>query len=174
MPQMMPAWCTWSSMLHPAKQHREPPSKALHAESCSLQLPGMSAPKDCHECSADRLSASHTARHAMQSSNFELKIQQLPCRFYFAYCEAAFDAKYIHNYQITWKKDGLVQTPPAGQASSSGHSVTSMLVHGDRTRPADPVTQVRIVLRARQCVWDLVTAAHLLCQPASCPAAAEP
>ncbi|PRW60674.1 cyclopropane-fatty-acyl-phospholipid synthase [Chlorella sorokiniana] len=26
-------------------------------------------------------------------------------RFYFAYCEAAFDAKYIHTYQVTWVKD---------------------------------------------------------------------
>ena len=26
-------------------------------------------------------------------------------RFYFVYCEAGFDAKYIHTYQITWVKD---------------------------------------------------------------------
>ena len=25
-------------------------------------------------------------------------------RFYFAYCEAAFDAKYIHDFQVTWRK----------------------------------------------------------------------
>lgn len=27
-------------------------------------------------------------------------------RFYFAYCEAAFDARYIHTFQVTWVKDG--------------------------------------------------------------------
>lgn len=27
-------------------------------------------------------------------------------RFYFAYCEAAFDARYIHTFQMTWIKDG--------------------------------------------------------------------
>lgn len=27
-------------------------------------------------------------------------------RFYFIYCEAGFDAKYIHTYQVTWAKDG--------------------------------------------------------------------
>jgi hypothetical protein len=26
-------------------------------------------------------------------------------RFYFAYCEAAFDARYIHTFQVTWIKD---------------------------------------------------------------------
>ena len=101
--------------------------------------------------------------------NSELEFQQLACRFYFAYCEAAFDAKYIHNYQITWKKDGLVQAPPAEQARSSGHSVTSMLVHGDRTRPADPVTQVRIhlgkavCLTHRRCSSSVVPACKLPC-----------
>ena len=59
-----------------------------------------------------------------------------------------------------------MQAPPAEQASSFGHSVTSMLVHGDRTKPVDPVTQVRIHLWARQCVWDSFNAAHVLCQPA--------
>lgn len=29
-------------------------------------------------------------------------------RFYFVYCEAAFDAKYIHTFQMTWVKDGPV------------------------------------------------------------------
>jgi len=27
-------------------------------------------------------------------------------RFYFLYCEAGFDAKYIHTYQVSWVKDG--------------------------------------------------------------------
>jgi len=27
-------------------------------------------------------------------------------RFYFVYCEAAFDARYIHTFQMTWSKDG--------------------------------------------------------------------
>lgn len=29
-------------------------------------------------------------------------------RFYFVYCEAAFDAKYIHTFQMTWVKDSPV------------------------------------------------------------------
>lgn len=33
-------------------------------------------------------------------------------RFYFAYCEAAFDAKYIHDFHITWVKDPRAQTEP--------------------------------------------------------------
>lgn len=33
-------------------------------------------------------------------------------RFYFAYCEAAFDAQYIHTYQITWAKDKPVTLTP--------------------------------------------------------------
>ena len=29
-------------------------------------------------------------------------------QFYFAYCEAAFDARYIHDYHVVWAKDSAV------------------------------------------------------------------
>lgn len=35
--------------------------------------------------------------------------------FYFAYCEAAFDAKYIHDFHVTWEK-----RPAAAAASHAG------------------------------------------------------
>ena len=65
------------------------------------------------------------------------KVPCLPtCRFYFAYCEAAFDAKYIHNYQILWIKDPAAAPPAApapafATANGSGAIISS-----------NPVTQV--------------------------------
>ena len=38
-------------------------------------------------------------------------------RFYFAYCEAAFDAGYIHDLQVVWVKGGA---PPRGRAPRLG------------------------------------------------------
>lgn len=43
-------------------------------------------------------------------------------QFYFAYCEAAFDARYIHDYHVVWAKDSAVamrdgQTQPLDDAS---------------------------------------------------------
>lgn len=37
-------------------------------------------------------------------------------RFYFVYCEAAFDARYIHNFHLTWVKDG--GSNPGGPAAA--------------------------------------------------------
>ena len=64
-----------------------------------------------------------------------------------------------------------MQAPPAEQASSFGHSVTSMLVHGDRTKPVDPVTQVRVHFSARHesGTWSM----QLLGVVPASPAAAE-
>ncbi len=59
------------------------------------------------------------------------------CRFYFAYCEAAFDAKYIHNYHILWVKDASVPAPvvpaPLFTTGNAGGAIIS----------SNPVTQVR-------------------------------
>ena len=57
-------------------------------------------------------------------------------RFYFAYCEAAFDAKYIHNYQILWVKTALPAVP-AGPAPLAGAGDSSK-----RIISSNPVTQV--------------------------------
>lgn len=42
--------------------------------------------------------------------------------FYFAYCEAAFDAKYIHDFHVTWTK----ATEGAALAGGSGVSSSDM------------------------------------------------
>ena len=60
-------------------------------------------------------------------------------RFYFAYCEAAFDAKYIHNFQIRWGKalDHSATAAPLQPSSSQ-----ELPKHATKaTAPADPVTQ---------------------------------
>ena len=62
------------------------------------------------------------------------------CRFYFAYCEAAFDAKYIHNFQVTWKKTGETTPLASANIESDGETPPSLLSR----EPADPVTQVNI------------------------------
>ena len=71
------------------------------------------------------------------------------CRFYFAYCEAAFDAKYIHDFQMTWLKSAAEDhSPQMGSSSSpavprlqSKHKETGDILL--RTNdPADPCTQV--------------------------------
>jgi hypothetical protein len=40
-------------------------------------------------------------------------------RFYFAYCEAAFDARYIHTFQVTWVKDKEPTLTPEDMQRSS-------------------------------------------------------
>ncbi len=43
-------------------------------------------------------------------------------RFYFAYCEAGFDAQYIHTYQVEWRKDSVPTVTDADIAESGGGS----------------------------------------------------
>ena len=57
------------------------------------------------------------------------------CRFYFAYCEAAFDARYIHNFQIVWAKSAQ----PDIQPSASQDLPKAVL--GGTAAAADPFTQ---------------------------------
>ncbi|CAD7695206.1 unnamed protein product [Ostreobium quekettii] len=65
-------------------------------------------------------------------------------RFYFAYCEAAFDAKYIHNFQIVLRKD---RVPDADVDRMRTNLVTSdEATCVDNTKPRDPVTQVLLAI----------------------------
>jgi hypothetical protein len=68
----------------------------------------------------------------------------LTCRFYFAYCEAAFDARYIHNYQILWVKEA----PPAQPAGAAPPAVAADA--SKRIISSNPVTQV---CHATRHVW---------------------
>ncbi|MEW5297105.1 MAG: hypothetical protein WDW36_000333 [Sanguina aurantia] len=70
-------------------------------------------------------------------------------RFYFVYCEAAFDARYIHNYHILWVKDSaesaLAPTGAAGCSTGSSSSSAAGLAAGVRQVialevPTDPIT----------------------------------
>ena len=76
-------------------------------------------------------------------------VPPLPCRFYFAYCEAAFDAKYIRNYHILWVKDTSVPAPvipaPLFSTGNAGGAIIS----------SNPVTQVK----ACNSSWSSVAAA---------------
>ncbi|KAL4447595.1 hypothetical protein ABPG75_004814 [Micractinium tetrahymenae] len=73
-------------------------------------------------------------------------------RFYFAYCEAAFDARYIHTYQVTWVKD----KPPTLTAEDMQRSIDISKglrsAGGSLNSPAvtaaggDPVMQVLLCL----------------------------
>ncbi|BDA46075.1 probable cyclopropane-fatty-acyl-phospholipid synthase at C-terminar half [Coccomyxa sp. Obi] len=63
-------------------------------------------------------------------------------RFYFAYCEAAFDAKYIHNFQIRWSK-AIDQSAPL-EPSSSQELPKEPITKA--AAPADPVTQVLLAI----------------------------
>ena len=58
---------------------------------------------------------------------------QSMCRFYFAYCEAAFHTRYIHDYQLVWQKQSHM--PEAGLASPPPAA-------GRPVAPTDPVIQV--------------------------------
>lgn len=73
--------------------------------------------------------------------------------FYFAYCEAAFDARYLHVFHITWIKSGAVADAGATDGvtdDSKKHSVDVMHVPGvidaagwvKQELPADSATQV--------------------------------
>lgn len=66
-------------------------------------------------------------------------------RFYFAYCEAAFDARYIHDLQVVWVKgDAPPAAAPAGGAGGKGAPPTllQLLAAHHPPRAADPLTQV--------------------------------
>ena len=62
-------------------------------------------------------------------------LEPLCSRFYFAYCEAAFDAKYIHNFQIVWGKSAQ----PLLEPTSSQDLPKALL--GGTAAAADPFTQ---------------------------------
>ena len=67
------------------------------------------------------------------------------CRFYFAYCEAAFDARYIHNFQITWAMSAAAAPAPLLGAPRAGTGPVSLAASGKAAAaaPTDSVTQAR-------------------------------
>lgn len=71
-------------------------------------------------------------------------------RFYFAYCEAAFDARYIHNFQVKWVKDAAAAPPPLSgplpqppAAPAAGLLGQKAAPHVALPYPTDVVTQAR-------------------------------
>ena len=62
------------------------------------------------------------------------------CRFYFAYCEAAFDERYIHTFQVLWVKGA---EPRSGMGAPAGATLAEAVAEPSR-RPSspDPMTQV--------------------------------
>ncbi|KAI8475498.1 MAG: cyclopropane fatty acid synthase [Monoraphidium minutum] len=75
------------------------------------------------------------------SQRFWLKYQ-----FYFAYCEAAFDAKYIHDYHVTWVKGGADAAGGAAGAAAGGSAAaaaagSAALAAVRQELPSDPITQ---------------------------------
>lgn len=72
--------------------------------------------------------------------------------FYFAYCEAAFDIRYIHDYHVTWRKGEHAE--PAGLAAhaqpAAGAAVSTVVAAAEagagwvkQELPTDSFTQVR-------------------------------
>lgn len=73
------------------------------------------------------------------------------CRFYFAYCEAAFDARYIHDFQVTWRKAADGEATASEAAPSSAAAALQAVQH-----PSDPVTQVSGFLSwPAACSWNM-------------------
>jgi hypothetical protein len=92
--------------------------------------------------------------------------QWLVRRFYFAYCEAAFDAKYIHNFQILWSKASAA--PALGSdlgERSSGQELLKAAVT-PAAPPADPVTQVTSRIQRHKSLTELD--ACLSCRSSLC------
>lgn len=100
-------------------------------------------------------------------------------RFYFAYCEASFDARYIHNFHLTWVKNepGMATGALPGGASAAAPAVfnvsaTSVAAEAlSRELPSDPITQVCVVLRlyvCARCVCVLRLCMYLCAQVRKC------
>jgi hypothetical protein len=85
------------------------------------------------------------------------------CSFYFAYCEAGFDARYLHNFHLTWVKesgdsylttaDTPFHAPVAAGATAAGVSplanawgASSAAAVLQRELPSDPVNQLLLAI----------------------------
>ena len=64
------------------------------------------------------------------------------CRFYFAYCEAAFDARYLHNFQILWEKSSEPDAAATSRAPMGPSELPKQAVPPLQPPPSDPTTQV--------------------------------
>ncbi|KXZ44875.1 hypothetical protein GPECTOR_61g828 [Gonium pectorale] len=71
-------------------------------------------------------------------------------RFYFVFCEAAFDARYIHNYHVLLVKDSAAAAQAAAQQGAGGAQPAALLptTAGALVQelPTDPVTQLLMAL----------------------------
>jgi hypothetical protein len=72
--------------------------------------------------------------------------------FYFAYCEAAFDMRYIHDYHVTWHKSAAAE--PAGSLAAAQPAAVAAVVAAagagagwvKQELPTDSFTQVGLAL----------------------------
>ena len=64
------------------------------------------------------------------------------CRFYFAYCEAAFDAKYLHNFQSLWEKSSEPGAAATARAPMGPSELRKQALPSLHSAPSDPTTQV--------------------------------
>jgi hypothetical protein len=76
--------------------------------------------------------------------------------FYFAYCEAGFDAKYIHDFHVTWQKRATAASSSSNASAVAqaramaavavgdvaGHGVAWMKQELQQQLPSDSITQV--------------------------------
>lgn len=60
----------------------------------------------------------------------------MPCRFYFAYCEAGFDARYLHNFHLVWTKDSTTSTTTT--TTTINGSATSAVASSSSSAPPVP------------------------------------
>ncbi|KAK9821949.1 hypothetical protein WJX81_001503 [Elliptochloris bilobata] len=91
-------------------------------------------------------------------------------RFYFAYCEAAFDARYIHNFQITWAKSAAAELSPLPAAPRGGNAAPMQIAASGKAgaaAPTDSVTQVLLAIYFFLAGWLLSQSRRLWIMPAA-------
>jgi cyclopropane-fatty-acyl-phospholipid synthase len=69
--------------------------------------------------------------------------------FYFAFCEAAFDARYIHDFHVTWDKQAEPDSSADTSAGGNAAAAAATRLHGwaRQELPSDGATQVCAALR---------------------------
>ena len=93
-----------------------------------------------HAALADAVLCAQQLR--LQAQLLMLREGAAPCRFYFAYCEAAFDARYLHNFQILWEKSSEPDAAATSHAPMSPSEMHKQAVPPLQSAPSDPTTQV--------------------------------
>lgn len=89
------------------------------------------------------------------------------CRweFYFAYCEAAFDRRYLQDYQIVWQRMAETHVPPVLQQFTASASFIKTSGNGDLDTAAAATAQfsadiITMALFAVYCVLGGVVVAR--------------